>query len=88
MMVITEQCLFTCVYIASHPLFHLLQQWLTTVNGIGARIPGCLPTNGQLKIREQASEAGKKTIPETVNEENLTTGYVASIQPYSYHSNR
>src|SRR5271155_576100 len=34
------------------------------------------------------SEEGKKTIPETVNEENSTTGYVASIQPCALHSNR
>lgn len=79
-----RESLFIFVYIDSL-LFHQLQQWPTTVNGIEARIPGRIRINGQLKIRELPSEEGKKTIPETVNEESLTTGYVASFQPFMYH---
>ena len=50
------------------------------MNGTEAKIPGCIRINGRLKIRDLPSEEGKKIIPGTVNEENSTTGYVASFQ--------
>ena len=77
---------YLCLYNFSLLLHY---QWLTTVNGIEAKIPGRNRINGQLKILDLPLEAGKKTIPGTVNEENLTTGYVASFQPYLfYHFNQ